>query len=348
MTTEATALAPAAVQLVPADHAPVSIAPAQGGAFSSIQAFESACRMAKPLAASNLVPTVYQDNLGDCIIALEMAQRMGANPLSVMQNLHIIHGRPSWSSAFVIAAINTCGRFEPLRFEIEGEGEDLGCVAWTRDKRDGERRDSPRITMAMAKAEGWISRKGSKWQTMPELMLRYRSAAFFGRLYAPEILMGMQTMEEVVDVSDAGPQAANAPPTDSITSSLNDELSATTTKAEPDVVDTNTPATPADDATADAGAEEAQGSTDAAPATDAEPAGEETPKDDDTPAEEPPPVTSAGLVARVQKLVQSPGGDPAGTLDEIQDAANSLKRGKQSVIEAIWDARETLGLHPED
>ena len=31
-------------------------------------------------------------------------------------------------------------------------------------------------------------------------MIRYRSAAFFGRLYAPEIMMGMHTHEEVVDV----------------------------------------------------------------------------------------------------------------------------------------------------
>jgi len=52
----------------------------------------------------------------------------------------------------------------------------------------------------MAAAEGWATKAGSKWKTMPELMLRYRAAAFFGRLYAPDILMGMQTAEEAVDV----------------------------------------------------------------------------------------------------------------------------------------------------
>jgi len=34
---------------------------------------------------------------------------------------------------------------------------------------------------------------------MPELMLRYRAATFFGRLYAPDVLMGMRTAEELVD-----------------------------------------------------------------------------------------------------------------------------------------------------
>jgi hypothetical protein len=65
--------------------------------------------------------------------------------------------------------------------------------------------------MKMAKAEGWVSKNGSKWQTMPELMIRYRAAAFFGRLYAPEIMMGMQTMEEVIDVTHQDVRATAAP-----------------------------------------------------------------------------------------------------------------------------------------
>ena len=67
--------------------------------------------------------------------------------------------------------------------------------------------------MAMANAEGWVSKAGSKWKTMPELMMRYRAAAFFGRLYAPEITMGMHSVEEVVDIQHeepAGVAALNA------------------------------------------------------------------------------------------------------------------------------------------
>ena len=56
--------------------------------------------------------------------------------------------------------------------------------------------------MQMAKDEGWYGKAGSKWKTMPELMLQYRSAAFFQRTYAPEISMGMQTVEEIRDVVD--------------------------------------------------------------------------------------------------------------------------------------------------
>ena len=61
--------------------------------------------------------------------------------------------------------------------------------------------------MDMAKAEGWVDKSGSKWKTMPELMMRYRAAAFFGRLYAPEITMGMHSVEEIVDIQHEEPNA---------------------------------------------------------------------------------------------------------------------------------------------
>ncbi len=168
-------------------------------AFSSADAFDTAQRMAKALSASNLVPKEYQGNLANCIVALEMAQRVGASPLMVAQNLNIIHGRPSWSSSYIIAALNACGRFAPIRFRVEGDGDGKTCVAWTVDQ-SGEVLEGPPVSIAMAKAEGWHGKQGSKWQTMPDLMLRYRAAAFFGRLYAPDVLMGMQTAEEVQDV----------------------------------------------------------------------------------------------------------------------------------------------------
>lgn len=175
--------------------------------YGSINSFEDAQRMAKALCTSTLVPKEYQGNVSNAMVALEMAQRIGASPMAVMQNLDIIHGRPSWRSQFVIAALNSCGRFSPLRFMMEGEGATRACTAWATD-RTGERLEGPQITIAMAKAEGWFNKSGSKWQTMPELMLRYRAAKFFGNLYAPDVLMGMSTQDEIEDIGDA-PVRAN-------------------------------------------------------------------------------------------------------------------------------------------
>ncbi|WP_333710485.1 hypothetical protein [Malikia spinosa] len=212
--------------------------------FGDLASFEFLQRAAKLFSNSSMVPTAYQAMvtkgygknqtieanpaaLSNCVVALDMAQRMNANPLMIMQNLHIIEGRPSWSSQFIIAAINGCGKFSPLRFDVEwmdemdasystfewvdGRKQELKhtiriknarCVAWALEKATGERLESAPVTMEMAVAEGWYGKNGSKWRSMPDLMLRYRSAAFFGRIYAPELLMGLPAAEELHDIID--------------------------------------------------------------------------------------------------------------------------------------------------
>ena len=243
-------------QLAPA-QASVQLPVTMG--FGDLASFEFLQRSAKAFASSTMVPTAYQNMIqkgyGDnitfepnpaavpnCMIALDMAQRMNANPLQVMQNLHIIEGRPSWSSQFIIAAINSCGKFSPLRFDVQWLDEieatystfewatgangrrskheqkhavrvrNARCVAWAIEKATGERLESAPVTMEMAVNEGWYGKNGSKWRSMPDLMLRYRSAAFFGRIYAPELLMGLPTTEEVQDVfvHDADGNVAHA------------------------------------------------------------------------------------------------------------------------------------------
>ncbi len=172
-------------------------------AFSSENAFVSVQRMAKALASSTLVPDVYRGeaNLGNCIIALELSQRIGASVMAVMQSMVPIHGKPTWSASFLIATVNSCGRFSPMRFRWVGkEGADeWGCRAFAIERESNLELVGALVTIAMAKAEGWYGKSGSKWKTMPEQMLQYRAGAFWCRTYAPEIALGMHTSEEVQD-----------------------------------------------------------------------------------------------------------------------------------------------------
>ena len=182
--------------------------PNDNGIFSGdMQVFENAQRVAKGLASSSIVPKDYQGNIGNVLVAMEIANRTNNSPMTVMQNVHIIHGKPSWSSQFVIAAINGCGLFKhPLRFKMEGEGMGLSCVAWTRCKEYGDVIEGPKVTMDMAQKEGWLKKQGSKWQTMPELMIQYRAAKFFGNLNVPHIFMGMHTDDEQRDIKSNNEQ----------------------------------------------------------------------------------------------------------------------------------------------
>jgi len=202
-----------------------------GSVFSGIQAFEDAQRIAKALASSTLIPPAFQGQQGfaNCLVALEIANRMRISPFLAMQHLHVIHGRPSWSSSFIIAMVNGCGRFSPLRFEISGEGESLACYARATDLASEQELKGPTITMAMAKKEGWSTKAGSKWATMPELMISYRAAAFWGRLYASDLLLGLQTQEEVIDIQPVTVKA-EAPSLDE----LNAKITQPVVTAEPD------------------------------------------------------------------------------------------------------------------
>ena len=172
-------------------------------AFSSENAFVSVQRMAKALASSTLVPDSYRGeaNLGNCIIALELSQRIGASVMAVMQSMVPIHGKPTWSAAFLIATVNSCGRFSPMRFRWVGKegADDWGCRAFAVERESNLELVGALVTIAMAKAEGWYTKNGSKWKTMPEQMLQYRAAAFWTRAYAPEIALGMHTAEEMAD-----------------------------------------------------------------------------------------------------------------------------------------------------
>lgn len=200
--------------------------------------FESMQRCAKPYAESTIVPTAYRGNIGNCIIALDLAYRMNLPALMVMKELYIVNGSPSWSSKFLVACINKLGRFTNIRYRKRHLGkigtikvqkvswrdnpngggrvkdvklvnsdefkdiDNIECVAYCTEKSTGEMLESDPVTIEMAIKEGWYTKDGSKWVTMPQLMLTYRAAAFWQRVYAPEVSMGFPTREEVEDVQD--------------------------------------------------------------------------------------------------------------------------------------------------
>jgi hypothetical protein len=160
-------------------------------------------RTARMLSCSALVPDSYKQSPENCLVAIDIANRMGVSPLMVMQNLYVVKGKPSWSGSFCAAAINGCGRFSPLEYVFVGEQgkPSWGCYATAVRLSNGVRCQSDVITMDMAQMEGWLNKPGSKWKTMPRQMMMYRAAAFFARAHCSDILLGIPTKEEVQDVS---------------------------------------------------------------------------------------------------------------------------------------------------
>lgn len=199
--------------------------------------FETMQRVCKMFASSELVPDMYKASdknpiekaVSNCMIAIEIAQRIGASPLMVMQNMVPIYGKPSWSSKFLVATVNTCDRFNPLQYRFTEKGMlgmveytdyewqggrkvavqkqfdgkkimDIECIAYTSAKGSDQVLESSPVSIRLAIQEGWYTKNGSKWQTMTKQMLMYRAASFWTSAYAPELSMGMRTVEEQQDI----------------------------------------------------------------------------------------------------------------------------------------------------
>jgi hypothetical protein len=171
--------------------------------FASVKQFDQVQPMATALSHSRFVPQMFrgENAHADCIMALGIASRLGADVLSVMNALYDVHGKIGFEAKFLIACVNASGKFDPIRWRFEGEeGKDSwGARAYATDRQSGDELIGTLVTIDMAKKEGWFGKKGSKWQTMPEQMLRYRSASFWISTYAGEYAMGMRTAEDLQD-----------------------------------------------------------------------------------------------------------------------------------------------------
>ena len=169
-----------------------------GSFLTDPKSFEHTWRVATAFSKSQLVPTHFQNKPEDCMVALMMANQLNIDPYSALQNLQMIKGKVGFSSAFAIALANDRGSFAaPITWDIEGKGESLVVTAKAKLKKTGEI-VKVSVSMETAKKEGWT--RNTKYQTMPEQMLRYRSATWLIRLHCPEVLLGMQASDEISDV----------------------------------------------------------------------------------------------------------------------------------------------------
>lgn len=189
--------------------------------WNNLQMFETSQRMAKLLAVSSIAPQAYRGNIADCVVAIDMANRMGVSPLTVMQNSQIVHGNFSWKGTACKAMIDGCGKYKKTRYVEVGErGKDTWGYYLEAIDKDGEVIKGIPVTMKMAKDEGWYGKNGSKWQTLPELMMKYRASAFFMRTECASLAMGFLTAEENEDIA----YSKGLNPKNELTNLLDDEI----------------------------------------------------------------------------------------------------------------------------
>ena len=218
--------------------------------------FEHSQRVAKMFAASELVPPHLRGKMADCLIAYAIAKRTREEPLVVLQNIYFVSGRAGWSATYMIAKANRSGVFaRRINWRVEGEGKNLRVTAVATLADSGEPVEAT-ASMSMAEAEGWT--KNPKYRTMPDQMLRYRSATMLIRLFAPEVMMGLPVADEIDYQQARGPSGAidiTPPPASSplaaVTQAMDALLDATEQEADntaPAASDADSPAAASSDA----------------------------------------------------------------------------------------------------
>ena len=252
-------------EILPAEVRAVMLS-SEKSIFFNVALFEQAQRVAKLFSDSTMVPTQFRGNLGNCMIALNYAARIQADPFMVFQSLYEVKGRPGIEGKLVEAIINSSNKYsEPLQYEwmdpkdniVERhivlnhkDFEEFGCQAHTIDAKSGKRVDGPKITWKLVAAEGWnkdakIHKTGevikSKWNTMPEMMFYYRAASWFGNKNCPELKLGMHTVEELEDIVELTPGRNGAYAIKDAAAALNDKLKADKDKPKTDIYETKEP-----------------------------------------------------------------------------------------------------------
>lgn len=185
------------------DLAPIKQVPGMQTMWNNPKLMNQSFRMANMISKSGLVPDSYKGSPENCLIAIDLANRMGMSPVAVMQNLYIVKGKPAWSGSFCAGVVNGSGKFTPIQYQWVGEPGKMnyGCRAVAKRLSDNSLCMGGLVTMQTAQDEGWLQKPGSKWKTMPEQMLQYRAASFFAKVHCSDYLLGIPTIEEVQDIS---------------------------------------------------------------------------------------------------------------------------------------------------
>lgn len=158
----------------------------------SPKSLDEAMKLCEFLASSTLVPKEYQNNPGNCFVAIQWGAEIGLKPLQAMQNIATINGRPSlWGDAQLALVRNS------PHCEYVLEGEDADGTAVCRAKRRGEPEQIRRFSIEDQKTAGLAGKQGPHSQ-YPKRMRQLRARAFALRDVFTDVLRGIPQTEEVL------------------------------------------------------------------------------------------------------------------------------------------------------
>ncbi len=159
------------------------------------QNMAEAMRLSELMSASSFVPAAFRGKPGDCLAIVMQASRWGMDPFAVALKTYFVKdgAPPAFEAQLVNAVVNSSGVLSGrLRVEMTGNGDGLRCTVTGYLKADP---DTPMVkTQSIARL---TTKNSPLWKSDPDQQLAYYTTRAWARLYAPEVLLGVYTPDEL-------------------------------------------------------------------------------------------------------------------------------------------------------
>jgi len=158
--------------------------------------FGEAMELAKLMAAGLAVPPHLRGKPADCLAVLMQSARWGLDPFAVASKSYFVNDRMAYEAQLVISVLNTSGVLKGrLDFQWDKTDIDLVCTVTGTLKSDPQRPKAIEQGMASIKVKN-----SPLWAAAPRQQLGYYAARMWARLYAPEVLLGVYTVDEIQEM----------------------------------------------------------------------------------------------------------------------------------------------------
>jgi hypothetical protein len=166
----------------------------------TLRTFDELHRFANYVVKSNFAPK-GMTKVEDAMAAIQLGAEVGLSPMSALQRIAVINGRPTvWGDAL----LGICQRFNrfdhgAFRESLEGKEYEDTYTAICFVKRIGsEAGVESRYSVADAKKANLWGKQGT-WTTNPKRMLKYRARAFALRDAFADVVTGLYDRDEMLD-----------------------------------------------------------------------------------------------------------------------------------------------------
>ena len=145
------------------------------------------------------------NNASAVMIALQAGAEIGMSPNAALQSIAVINNRPSLWGDGMLAVCRSSGKFDESVFHevVDGVGDDM--VAQCTVRRIGAEHHCVREFSARDAKQASLWGKSGPWSQYPKRMLQMRARSFALRDAFTDVLCGMASADEMIDVVASQP-----------------------------------------------------------------------------------------------------------------------------------------------